>query len=254
MHAMTNLLDRALDFTVLPGYSRIGFALRGLHPLEPVPDSLENRVVLVTGGGSGLGEAACEGFAAAGADVHMLVRDQARGERALSRITSRRPDALGSIELEVCDLSSLSSVRRFAESFQARRDRLDLLVNNAGVLPQERAYSPDGVELTFATNVLGPFLLTSLLLSVLLLAAPSRVITVSSGGMYTARLDADDPQLERRELRRSALLRAREARPGRPEPSSGRALSGRPDRISCHAPGLGRHCRASAPPCRASGG
>ena len=198
MHAMTGLLDRALDFTVLPGYSRIGFALRGLHPLEPVPDSLENRVVLVTGGSSGLGEAACEGFAAAGADVHMLVRDQERGERALSRITSRRPDALGSIELEVCDLSSLSSVRRFAESFQARRDRLDLLVNNAGVLPQERAYSPDGVELTFATNVLGPFLLTSLLLSVLLLAAPSRVITVSSGGMYTARLDADDPQLERR--------------------------------------------------------
>jgi dehydrogenase/reductase SDR family member 12 len=195
---VTGLLDRALDFTVLPGYSRIGFALRGLHPVEPAPDSLENRVVLVTGGSSGLGETACEGFAAAGADVHMLVRDRERGERALSRIRSRRPDAPGSIELEVCDLSDLSSVRRFTEDFQARRDRLDVLVNNAGVLPPERAYSADGVELTFATNVLGPFLLTSLLLPILFVGAPSRVITVSSGGMYTARLDADDPQLEGR--------------------------------------------------------
>ena len=75
-----------------------------------------------------------------------------------------------------------------------------MLVNNAGVLPSGASGTADGVELTFATNVLGPFLLTSLLLPALRVGRPSRVITVSSGGMYTARLDAGDPQLERREF------------------------------------------------------
>ena len=93
---------------------------------------------------SGLGEAACEGFAAAGARVHMLVRNADRGEGAVARIESRLPEARGAIELELCDLSNLTSVRRFAETFQARCERLDLLVNNAGVLPPERTYNPDG--------------------------------------------------------------------------------------------------------------
>ena len=188
-------LDRALDLTVVAGYSRLGFALRGLRWEDAVAGSLEGRTVLVTGASSGLGEATCEGFVAAGASVHMLVRDRDRGERAASRVLSRVP---GTIELELCDISDLRQVRRFAEAFQARHPRLDLLVHNAGVLNAERAHTADGIELTFATNVIGPFLLTSLLLPALLAGAPSRVITVSSGGMYTARLDADDPQLERR--------------------------------------------------------
>ena len=101
---------------------------------------------------------------------------------------------------------------------------------------------PDGVELTFATNVLGPFLLTWLLLPALLAAAPSRVITVSSGGMYTARLDADDPQLERRSLRRRPLLRAHKARPGRAQPRLGGAPPA--ERIAFHA----MHPAGSTPP------
>ena len=192
------ILDRALDLAVAPGYSRLGFALRGLDTEDAVAQPMKDRVVLVTGASSGIGEAACERFVAAGAKVHMLVRDYDRGAQAVSRIASRVEGARAAIELERCDLSDLAEVRRFAESFQARCDRLDLLVNNAGVLAQERTHTADGVELTFATNVLGPFLLTSLLLPVLIATAPSRVITVSSGGMYTARLDASDPQLEGR--------------------------------------------------------
>ncbi|HEX3294144.1 MAG TPA: SDR family NAD(P)-dependent oxidoreductase [Solirubrobacterales bacterium] len=195
---MTHLLDRALDLSVLPGYSRLGFRLRNFRWDDNVRDPiLRDRVVLVTGGSSGLGEAACEGFAAAGARVHMLARDHDRAVRAIARIQARLPRSRGTVELELCDLSDLSEVRRFAESFQARFDQLDLLVNNAGVLTQERTCTPEGIELTFATNVLGPFLLTSLLLPALLAAAPARVITVSSGGMYTARLRPDDLQLQR---------------------------------------------------------
>jgi dehydrogenase/reductase SDR family member 12 len=196
---MSTRADRALDLAVVPGYSRLGYRVRRLRWEDAVRGGREmrGRRVLVTGGSSGIGEAVCEGFAAAGATVHMLVRDHSRALRAIGRIESRLPQSGGTVKLELCDLSELSEVREFAESFQARFEGLDLLVHNAGVLTPERAHTADGIELTFATNVLGPFVLTSLLLPSLLTAAPSRVVTISSGGMYTARLRADDPQLDR---------------------------------------------------------
>ncbi len=193
---MSGLVDRALDFSVLPGYSRVGFGLRNLHSDGVSEGALEDRIVLVTGGSSGIGAAACEGLMAAGARVHMLARNFDRAVRAIGRIESRLGPSRGTIKLELCDVSDPWEIRRFAERFQARFDRLDLLVHNAGALPPERTYTREGVELTFATNVLGPFVLTSLLLPALLAGAPARVITVSSGGMYTARLRSDDVQLE----------------------------------------------------------
>jgi NAD(P)-dependent dehydrogenase (short-subunit alcohol dehydrogenase family) len=157
------------------------------------------KVALVTGASSGLGEATCEGLARAGARVHMLVRDLERGEEARERLRSRLdPDA--QLELQLCDLADLSAVRSFARSFSASERRLDVLVNNAGVLPLKRQRSTDGFELAFATNVLGPFLLTGLMVEALRRGDHGRVINVSSGGMYTARLDVDDPQLDGREF------------------------------------------------------
>src|SRR5207342_441220 len=130
--------DRALDAAVLPGYSRLGYRLRGLNWADAVAANLEGQTVLVTGGNSGIGEAACEGLLAAGADVHLLGRDEHRVAGAVSRIRSRLPDAGGRLTPELCDLSDLTHVRRFAESFLARHDRLDVLVNKAGVLVQSR--------------------------------------------------------------------------------------------------------------------
>jgi NAD(P)-dependent dehydrogenase (short-subunit alcohol dehydrogenase family) len=194
---LVTLLDKAMDWTVVPGYSRLGAAVRDrLDP--PGALDLEGRAVMVTGASSGIGEAVCDGLARAGARVHMVVRNLEKGEASRARVEV----ATGSeaLELHQCDVSSLASVRAFADRILASGDLLHVLVNNAGVLPPERTHTEDGVELTFATNVLGPFLLTALLLPALRRCAPSRVVNVSSGGMYTEKLDADDPQLERREF------------------------------------------------------
>jgi NAD(P)-dependent dehydrogenase (short-subunit alcohol dehydrogenase family) len=191
-------LDRALDFAVLPGYSRLGFALRGLRASDAIAGDLQGRTALVTGGSSGIGRATCEGLLRAGATVHLLGRDRQRTDHAASEIRRELRVADERLSPELCDISDPSEVRDFTESFLARRPRLDLLVHNAGVLTRRRERTQSGLELTFATNVFGPFLLTSLLLPALLAGSPSRVITVSSGGMYTARLDPDDPQLEGR--------------------------------------------------------
>jgi hypothetical protein len=103
------------------------------------------------------------------------------------------------LHLGVCDLSDLASVRQFAGRFRDQASRLDVLVNNAGVMTEAREVSADGIELTFATNVVGPFLLTNLLIPLLQETAPARIINVSSGGMYTQKLRADDPESERGE-------------------------------------------------------
>lgn len=188
-----HLLDVALDRAVVPGYSRIGLAVRrrGWPDDDPAPGSMAGRRVLVTGGSSGLGKAAAERLAELGASVHLLVRDERRGAAALEEIRGRVAGA--DLRLERCDVSDLGDVRRFAAGFTARVDRLDVLVHNAGTLPAERTESADGHELTVATHVLGPVLMTELLLPVLA-AHDARVVLVSSGGMYAQALPVDDPE------------------------------------------------------------
>jgi NAD(P)-dependent dehydrogenase (short-subunit alcohol dehydrogenase family) len=184
---------------VLPGYSRIGIAVRKRFWDEPPEAGLQGRRVMVTGASSGIGAAACELFARGGAEVHMVVRNREKGERVRDEIAGAEGVDGERLHLEVCDLSSLASVRSFAAEFSEREGELNVLVNNAGIMPPSREHTEEGFELTFATNVLGPYLLTELLLPLLRRGAPSRVITVSSGGMYTERLDADDLELEHRD-------------------------------------------------------
>ncbi len=185
-----SLIDSAMDLTVAPGYTKLGYrARRALGWKALQPGSMSGRRVIVTGASAGLGLAAAGLLYDLGADVHILVRDRGRGESAAREISA---GGEREVQVEVADLSSLSSVRAFAAHFSARHRGLHVLINNAGVLAVERDLSPDGHELTFATNVLGMFVLTNELLPQLLSGAPSRVINVSSGGMYTARLDVSD--------------------------------------------------------------
>lgn len=193
---MNAVLDRALDLTVAPGYSRLGYELRrrswpGRGAELP---QMEGRTVLVTGATAGIGRAAAERFAGLGARVILLARSAERAEAARGRIVAAtgNPD----VGIVLADLSCLASVREAVARITAEEAALHVLVNNAGVLSPARQRSVDGIELTFATNVLGTFVLTEGLRELLVASAPARIITVSSGGMYGQALRLDDLQSE----------------------------------------------------------
>jgi dehydrogenase/reductase SDR family protein 12 len=189
-----SLLDTILDRTVVGGYTSVGYRIRGRTWHASDLQRLEGKVVVVSGATSGIGLAAAEGFARLGASVRLLVRSEERGAQARAALTERTQNS--EVRISVCDLSSLESVRACAARL-AEEERLDVLVNNAGVMTPQRELSADGIELTLATNVVGPFLLTNLLIPLLEESAPARIINVSSGGMYTQKLRVDDPQNER---------------------------------------------------------
>ena len=131
--------------------------------------SMDGTVALVTGAAGGLGQAVATGLAREGAKVVVVGRSAARAEAAMEGIRTLVPHAV--LEPLVCDLSAQSSIRTAAADFRSSHDRLDVLVNAAGVFRKERHVTPDGLELTFATNVMAYFLLTSLLLDPLRNAA-----------------------------------------------------------------------------------
>lgn len=182
------MLDTVADRLVVPGYSKWGYRLRRRNWSDPDPGALRGRRAVVTGAGSGIGKATALGLARLGAEVVLAVRDERKGEAARAEIAAAVPGA--ALQVQHCDVSSPESVRRFA----AEVDGLDVLVHNAGVLPRERQETAEGHELTFATHVLGPVLLTDLLRPLLAASPNPQVVLVSSGGMYTQRLRADDPE------------------------------------------------------------
>jgi NAD(P)-dependent dehydrogenase (short-subunit alcohol dehydrogenase family) len=157
---------------------------------------MNGKVVLITGGTSGIGKAAAMALAAMGAEVVVTGRNREKGKSAVEEI--RRDSGSDGVSLLLADLAVQSEVRRLAEEFQERHDRLDVLVNNAGLIQSRRTETPDGIETTLAVNHLAPFLLTNLLLDLLKESAPSRIVTVSSEGQRWAKMDLDDLQSRRR--------------------------------------------------------
>ncbi|MBO1334299.1 oxidoreductase [Streptomyces sp. VRA16 Mangrove soil] len=157
--------------------------------IDRIPDQ-SGRVAVVTGANSGVGLAVSRALARRGAEVILAVRDTDRGRRAADSITAEVPGAR--VDVRRLDLADPGSVRAFAEEVRADRPRLDLLVNNAGVMAPPRTLSPQGHELQFATNHLGHFALTGLLLEALTAGGTSRVVTVSSPNHRQARIDFDD--------------------------------------------------------------
>jgi dehydrogenase/reductase SDR family member 12 len=188
-----SVLDTALDRTIVAGYTRVGYHLRQLGWADgPAPDALRGKTALVTGANRGIGKAIAAGLARLGATVLLTVRDRESGELAAKEIIEANSNA--DVQVEVCDMSDLSAVRAFAADLSKRVWELDVLIHNAGVLPPTRTETADKHEVTLATHVLGPVLLTECLVPILGFADDPRVILMSSGGMYTQSLPTDDPE------------------------------------------------------------
>jgi NAD(P)-dependent dehydrogenase (short-subunit alcohol dehydrogenase family) len=163
--------------------------------MNPSNDAMKGKTCLITGGSSGLGRAAAAGLAKLGAAVVIVSRDRERGEAARAGIVAETGGG-GTVEMLVGDLSSQGSIRALVEEFESKHDRLHALVNCAAVWKSRREVSPDGIEMMFATNHLGYFLLTNLLLDTLKHSAPSVVFNLTAPS--TVKLNFNDLQGERR--------------------------------------------------------
>jgi NAD(P)-dependent dehydrogenase (short-subunit alcohol dehydrogenase family) len=148
--------------------------------------NLQDKTIIITGGNSGIGKAAAIQLARLGASVVLACRSKERGEQAAEDV--RRAANSFDVEMMQVDMSSQKSIRQFAVEFNQRYAWLDVLIHNAGnfdLTNKKSTYTPEGLETIFATNHLGPFLLTHLFLDMLKASAPSRIITVASKGLIS---------------------------------------------------------------------
>ncbi len=197
--ALSRWLGRGLgllvDPTIVFSFDRTGYLVHSLA-FEPgdLDVDLRRRRCLVTGANAGLGLEIARGLAARQAEVVLLCRSPERGAAAAELL--RRETANPRVVDVTLDVSDLAAVRQVAP--RLAEGPVDVLIHNAGLLPAERLESADGLEITFATHVAGPHLLTKLLRPALARSHDARVVWVSSGGMYTQRLDLGDPQWRER--------------------------------------------------------
>jgi NAD(P)-dependent dehydrogenase (short-subunit alcohol dehydrogenase family) len=184
------LLDEALEVLVVPSFTRFGYAARSRMFAWTEPGSMAGKTVVITGPTSGLGREAAGWFARLEARLVLVGRDPGRLDRTRGELLAKVPGA--DIAMVVADMASLASVRVAADEILRVAPRIDVLVDNAGAIFPERAETPEGFERTFATMVLGPFVLLARLWPRLAESPDGRVIAVTSGGMYTQALPLDD--------------------------------------------------------------
>ncbi|MHA1237620.1 MAG: SDR family oxidoreductase, partial [Candidatus Hodarchaeales archaeon] len=151
---------------------------------------MKDRICMITGANSGIGKITALELAKMDAHIIMVCRNKNKGILAQREILEKtgNPD----IDLMVADLSSQASIRNFVDKFREQYENLHILIQNAGTIAKKRLLTTEGLETTFATNYLGPFLLTNLLLDVLITSAPSRIISISSGMHHRASIDLED--------------------------------------------------------------
>jgi dehydrogenase/reductase SDR family protein 12 len=194
MNRLRNATDTLLELSVIGSFTRLGPAVRRrlFSWTDPAPDALRGRTALVTGPTSGLGRAAAEELATLGARVVLVGRSEDRLSRVRDELVARHGE--DRFPVVVADMGSLDAVRAAANQVLATEQRLDVLVDNAGAIFPERTTGPDGIEATLALLVVGPFALIARLLPLLRTTGGARVISATSGGMYTQALALEDLQ------------------------------------------------------------
>ena len=160
------------------------------------PTDMTGKVCMITGSTAGIGKVTALELAKMGATVIIVARSRQRGRPALRFV--QEGSGSDSIELMYADLSSIASIQKLVENFRKKRSRLDVLINNAAVVPKERELSLDGYEMQFAVNHLAPFCLTNLMLDILKATEGARIINVSSEAHNRAKLDFDNLQSEKK--------------------------------------------------------
>ena len=184
---MNTFLSNALDAAVVPGFSKIGYAIRKrLGNWLPISGfDLRGKNVVITGPTSGLGKEVAQQLAPTGANLVLVARNEEKCARVIDEIA---PLCTGSKPVFVpAEMGDLESVRSACAAIHQQFSHIDVLIHNAGALLNSRQVSPQGIEQTVASHVVGPFLMTTLLLP---LMHGGRVVTVSSGGMYSSGLPA----------------------------------------------------------------
>jgi len=191
MSFLADHVDAALEWSIVGGFTRVGSALRRrLDHWAPLEGrTLAGRVIVMTGATSGLGLEAARAFAHMGARVEVIARNAGKAEATCSEL--RRETGNSRVGFVVADTGDLAALRRAAADLIERHPAIHVLIHNAGALDDVRQTSPQGIELTVASQVVGPFLLTGLLLPALRAGAPARVLWVSSGGMYSEPLSVE---------------------------------------------------------------
>ena len=190
-----DIVDALLEVPIVPSFTKVGYDVRRrLDDWRPLDSyDLTGRVMVVTGATSGLGRAAAAHLASCGATLVVVGRTATRNDDAVAALIEHTGNA--AISQVAADMGDYEQVRALAAQVLADHDRLDVLMHNAGALSPTRQEAPDGTEATVASQVVGPFLLTSLLLERLAASEPARVLTMSSGGMYSAGLTVGGLQM-----------------------------------------------------------
>lgn len=195
MSRFANVVDAVLEWSVVGSFTGVGSAVRRrLDRWAALADlDLAGRVIVMSGGTSGLGLAAARAFAAMGATVELIARNPAKAEATCAALRAETGNP--KISFVVADTGDLAALRGAATDLLSRHPAIHVLIHNAGALDAVRQVSPQGLELTVASQVVGPFLLTALLRPALAAAAPARVLWVSSGGMYSESLSVDELEM-----------------------------------------------------------
>lgn len=180
----------------VPSFTNIGYWLHS-RDHEPVDTDMTGQTVLITGATGGLGRAGAGALAALGARTLVVGRSADKLARAEAEIA-------GEVVGYRADLSLMAEIRELAGRLLDDEARIDVLINNVGVLLPDRQVTEEGLEMTFATDLAGHFLLTNLLLPRMIDSAPSRIVNMTSGGMYSERIRPDDLQFESREYQGTA--------------------------------------------------